>query len=76
LWPPGDQCVSTLAPEAAKAKLKRPIHFAFSYDEEVGCTGVSGLINDLVKAKRVLGETGNTVSRTSRRPGRRPAYAR
>lgn len=41
----------SLAPEAAKAKLKRPIHFAFSYDEEVGCTGVSGLISDLVKAK-------------------------
>jgi acetylornithine deacetylase len=41
----------SLAPEAAKAKLKRPIHFAFSYDEEVGCTGVRGLIDDLVEAK-------------------------
>jgi acetylornithine deacetylase len=29
-----------LAPDIAKAKLKRPIHFALSYDEEVGCVGV------------------------------------
>ncbi len=27
--------------------LKVPIHFAFSYDEEVGCTGVGGLIKDV-----------------------------
>lgn len=33
-------------------------------------------VNDLAKAQRVLGETGSTVSRTPRRPGRRPAYAR
>jgi len=36
-----------LAPEMARAKLKRPIHFALSYDEEVGCAGVSGLLDDL-----------------------------
>jgi acetylornithine deacetylase len=41
----------SLVPEIAKAKLKRPIHFALSYDEEVGCTGVSGLIDDLAEAK-------------------------
>jgi len=28
------------------------------------------------EGQRVLGETGSTVSRTPRRPGRRPAYAR
>ncbi|MBN9495783.1 MAG: acetylornithine deacetylase [Alphaproteobacteria bacterium] len=28
-----------LAPEFAKLKLERPIHFCFSYDEEVGCFG-------------------------------------
>jgi hypothetical protein len=33
-------------------------------------------VNDLVKAQRVLGETGNTVSRTPRRPVRRPVYSR
>ena len=36
-----------LAPEIGKAKLKRPIHFALSYDEEVGCVGVKGLLEDL-----------------------------
>src|SRR6185503_13589612 len=36
-----------LAPEIAKAKLTRPIHFALSYDEEVGCVGVTGLLDDL-----------------------------
>ncbi|MBI3675371.1 MAG: acetylornithine deacetylase [Proteobacteria bacterium] len=34
-------------PEIASAKLKRPIHFALSYDEEVGCVGVRGLLDDL-----------------------------
>jgi acetylornithine deacetylase len=33
-----------LAPEIAKADLKEPIHVAFSYDEEVGCRGVAGMI--------------------------------
>lgn len=34
-------------PKIAKAKLARPLHFALSYDEEVGCTGVRGLLDDL-----------------------------
>jgi len=41
----------SLVPEIAQAKLKRPIHFALSYDEEVGCTGISGLLDDLAVAK-------------------------
>lgn len=36
-----------LVPDIARAKLKRPIHFALSYDEEVGCAGVRGLLDDL-----------------------------
>jgi acetylornithine deacetylase len=36
-----------LASDIAKAKLTRPIHFALSYDEEVGCVGVTGLLEDL-----------------------------
>jgi acetylornithine deacetylase len=28
----------------ANAKLTRPVHFAFSYDEEVGCAGVAPMI--------------------------------
>ena len=41
-----------LAPEIAKAKLTRPIHFALSYDEEIGCAGVRGLLDDL-KAQNI-----------------------
>ncbi len=36
-----------LAPEFVRTKLKTPIHFAFSYDEEVGCIGVRRLLADL-----------------------------
>ena len=39
-----------LVPDIAKANLKRPIHFAFSYDEEVGCIGVRDLLADLAGA--------------------------
>jgi len=41
----------SLAPEIGKAKLKRPVHFALSYDEEVGCVGVTGLLDDLKAQK-------------------------
>jgi len=41
-----------LASEIGKAKLGRPIHFALSYDEEVGCVGVKGLLDDL-KARKL-----------------------
>jgi len=37
----------TMAPAATKRDLKVPIHFAFSYDEEVGCLGVRRLISML-----------------------------
>ena len=40
----------SLLPEIARAKLTRPIHFALSYDEEVGCAGVRGLLDDLKAA--------------------------
>jgi acetylornithine deacetylase len=35
------------APEFQAANLPRPIHYAISYDEEVGCLGVRGLIEEL-----------------------------
>lgn len=40
-----------LAPQIAKLDLRRPVHFAFSFDEEVGCTGVRHLLSDLQNAK-------------------------
>jgi len=38
-----------LLPQYA-SQLKRPLHVAFSYDEEVGCIGVGRLIEDLARA--------------------------
>jgi acetylornithine deacetylase len=35
------------APELAATSLSRPVHFAFSYDEEVGCLGVRGALERL-----------------------------
>ncbi len=35
-------------PEFLRRGLKRPLHFALSYDEEVGCVGVRRLIADIV----------------------------
>jgi acetylornithine deacetylase len=40
-----------LLPEFAALDLKRPIHFAFSFDEEVGCIGVRRLLEDLNAAQ-------------------------
>lgn len=37
----------SLVPEISRAPLKRPIHIALSYDEEVGCLGVPRLIDDI-----------------------------
>ncbi|MBH0237576.1 acetylornithine deacetylase [Methylobrevis albus] len=40
-------CCLALVPEMVAAPLARPIHLAFSYDEEIGCIGVRGLIAEL-----------------------------
>jgi acetylornithine deacetylase len=39
-----------LAPELTASRLRVPIYLAFSYDEEVGCLGVGGLLKDLAAA--------------------------
>ena len=39
-----------LAPEFVANGLREPLHFALSYNEEVGCIGVRGLIADLKQA--------------------------
>ena len=36
-----------MVPELLKRKLKRPLHLAFSYDEEIGCVGVHRLLADM-----------------------------
>lgn len=43
-----------LAPEMAAAPLARPIHFAFTHDEEVGCVGAHALVRRLASEKGVV----------------------
>ena len=40
-------CCLAVLPDLVKAPLKRPIYFAFSYDEEIGCLGAPELITHL-----------------------------
>ena len=42
-------CVLAFVPEWINTPLKRPIHVALSYDEEVGCLGAPALIKELAK---------------------------
>ena len=46
-----DACCLAAVPEMPAARLARPIHLAFSYDEEVGCVGVRSMIARLERAK-------------------------
>jgi acetylornithine deacetylase len=45
--------ILALIPQFKQMSLSKPIHFAFSYDEEVGCLGVPHLIADM-KQKGIL----------------------
>ncbi|MEO1695445.1 MAG: acetylornithine deacetylase [Pseudomonadota bacterium] len=40
-------CALAMVPEFANRRLNVPIHLMFSYDEEVGCTGVVPMIDEL-----------------------------
>jgi acetylornithine deacetylase len=44
-------CCLGLAPAIATRPLDRPIHMAFSYDEEIGCVGVRSLLQELARRK-------------------------
>ncbi len=46
-----DACCLAAVPDMVAAPLTRPIHLALSYDEEVGCIGVRGMIARLERAK-------------------------
>jgi acetylornithine deacetylase len=39
-----------LAPRFAAANLVRPIHFALTYDEEIGCFGARALVNEIASS--------------------------
>jgi acetylornithine deacetylase len=40
-------CALAQVPAWKRQPLKRPVHLAFSYDEEIGCLGVQGLIEHM-----------------------------
>ena len=42
-------CVLAMAPTFAATDLKRPIHVALTFDEEVGCRGAPILVSDLLR---------------------------
>ncbi len=44
-------CCLAAVPRFTAAGLTRPIHFAFSYDEEVGCIGVRPMIDHIIRAR-------------------------
>lgn len=53
--------ILAMAPRFAAANLNAPVHFALSYDEEVGCIGARGLLEDLARnnihpAGAIIGE--------------------
>lgn len=39
-----------MAPDFAALPLRRPLHFAFTYDEEIGCFGAQALLDALERA--------------------------
>lgn len=43
-------CMLASVPEFKRRKLVRPIHLIFSYDEEVGCTGVIPMVAEFGKS--------------------------
>jgi len=45
-------CALALAPRMAAANLRRPVHFALTYDEEVGCMGAQVMLKALQAAGR------------------------
>lgn len=57
-------CCLAALPGIAARPLKRPVHFAFSYDEEVGCTGVGDMAewigkSGLAPRMAIIGEATN-----------------
>ncbi len=54
-------CCLALAPKLTTAALTRPVHFAFTHDEEVGCLGAAELVKaltdrDVTPAMAIIGE--------------------
>ena len=60
-----DACVLAMVPEMVAADLKRPIHIAFTHDEETGMMGVKALLGEvhrLVQARPIACFVGEPTS--------------
>ncbi|MEM7563921.1 MAG: acetylornithine deacetylase [Pseudomonadota bacterium] len=57
-------CVLAALPQMTESKLLTPIHFAFSYDEEIGCVGAKQLVDKMAgfDVKPRLGLIGEPTS--------------
>ena len=63
-------CALAVAPLFASKKLKRPIHFSFTFDEETGCLGAPLVLDDLKKrglnvSACIIGEPTNMKAITA-----------
>jgi len=74
-------CCLSMLPEMLKANLKRPIYFAFSYDEEIGCLAApelaahilatypekptSAIIGEPSMMQPIVGQKGIVIYKTS-----------
>jgi acetylornithine deacetylase len=45
-----DALVLALVPDMVRAPLKRPVHIALSYDEELACRGAPSMVREMVEA--------------------------
>ncbi len=64
----------SLVPDLVRRKLKMPVHLAFSYDEECGCSGVMPLVEHVAAAWGRPATANKTAGR--RRSGRECRSAR
>jgi acetylornithine deacetylase len=44
-----DALVLSLVPEMVQASLKRPVHIALSYDEEIACQGAPSMVKEMAR---------------------------
>ena len=63
-------CTLAIAPLFASKKLKSPIHFSYTFDEETGCLGVPLILSDLKKrninfSACIIGEPTNMKTITA-----------
>ena len=63
-------CTLAVAPLFASSKLKKPIHFSFTFDEETGCLGAPLVLADLKKRNLnfstcIIGEPTNMKAITA-----------